>query len=68
MRKAKITVIGAGHVGATTAQRLAESHLGDVVLVDVIEGMPQGKALDLSQAAPVVRQSRRSEARPPPSG
>ncbi len=54
MRKAKITVIGAGHVGATTAQRLAESHLGDVVLVDVVEGMPQGKALDLTQAAPVV--------------
>ena len=54
MRKAKITVIGAGHVGATTAQRLAEAHLGDVVLVDVVEGMPQGKALDLAQAAPVV--------------
>ncbi len=54
MRKAKITVIGGGNVGATTAQRLAEGHLGDVVLVDVIEGMPQGKALDLYQAAPVV--------------
>ncbi|HSR51284.1 MAG TPA: malate dehydrogenase [Acidobacteriota bacterium] len=49
----KITVIGAGHVGASTAQRLAEKHLGDVVLVDVVEGMPQGKALDLAQSGPV---------------
>lgn len=54
MKKPKITVIGAGNVGATTALRLAESGLGDVVLVDVVEGMPQGKALDLYQAAPVV--------------
>jgi malate dehydrogenase len=54
VRKAKITVIGAGNVGATTAHRLAEGHLGDVVLVDVLEGVPQGKALDLCQAAPVV--------------
>lgn len=54
MKKPKITVIGAGNVGATTAMRLAESGLGDVVLVDVVEGMPQGKALDLYQAAPVV--------------
>ena len=49
----KITVVGAGHVGATTAQRLAEQGLGDVVLVDVVDGMPQGKALDLMQAGPV---------------
>jgi len=54
MRKPKLTVIGAGNVGATTAHRLAEGHLGDVVLVDVLEGVPQGKALDLYQAAPVV--------------
>lgn len=54
MKKPKITVIGAGNVGATTALRLAEAQLGDVVLVDVVEGMPQGKALDLYQAAPVV--------------
>ncbi len=49
----KITVIGGGNVGATTAQRLAEKSLGDVVLLDVVEGMPQGKALDLAQAGPV---------------
>ncbi|HLE61471.1 MAG TPA: malate dehydrogenase [Thermoanaerobaculaceae bacterium] len=54
MKKPKITVIGAGNVGATTAHRLAEGHLGDIVLVDVLEGVPQGKALDLYQAAPVV--------------
>lgn len=49
----KITVVGAGHVGATTAQRVAEKELADVVLVDIVEGMPQGKALDLMQAGPV---------------
>ena len=49
----KITVIGGGNVGATTAQRLAEKELGDVVLVDIVEDMPQGKALDLMQAGPV---------------
>lgn len=54
MKKPKITVIGAGNVGATTAQRLAEGHLGDVVLVDILDGVPQGKALDLYQSAPVV--------------
>ena len=51
----KVTVIGAGHVGATAAQRLAEKELGDVVLVDIIEGVPQGKALDLAEAAPIEK-------------
>src|SRR5881628_1274847 len=50
----KITVIGAGNVGATTAQRIAEAGLADVVLVDIIEGLPQGKGLDLAEAAPVL--------------
>jgi malate dehydrogenase len=49
-----VTVIGAGNVGATTAQRIIEQGLADVWLVDIIEGLPQGKALDLAQAAPVV--------------
>jgi malate dehydrogenase len=49
----KISVIGAGHVGATVAQYAVEKELGDVVLVDVLEGIPQGKALDLAQAGPV---------------
>src|SRR4051812_30223596 len=50
----KVTVIGAGNVGATAAQRIAEAGLADVVLVDIVEGLPQGKALDLAEAAPVV--------------
>ncbi len=50
----KITVVGAGHVGATTAQRLAEKELArEVVLIDVIEGIPQGKALDQWESAPI---------------
>ena len=49
----KITVVGAGNVGASVAQYAVERELGDVVLVDVIEGVPQGKALDLAQAGPV---------------
>ena len=51
----KVTVIGAGNVGATTAQRLAEKELCDVVLIDVAEGLPQGKALDLREAAPIEK-------------
>ncbi len=53
MRK-KVTVVGAGHVGATLAQRIAEACLADVVLVDVVEGVPQGKGLDLAEAGPVL--------------
>ena len=50
----KITVVGAGHVGSTTAQRIAERELArEVVLVDIVEGMPQGKALDQWESAPV---------------
>ncbi len=50
----KISIVGAGMTGATTAHWLAERELADLVLVDVIEGMPQGKALDLLEAMPVV--------------
>ncbi len=50
---AKISVIGAGNVGATTVQRLAELELGEIVMTDVVEGMPQGKALDLMQAGAI---------------
>lgn len=53
MRK-KITVIGAGHVGEVCAQRIAEMELGDVVLLDIVEGMPQGKGLDIYQSGPVI--------------
>jgi len=51
--KNKVTVIGAGNVGASTALYIAERGLADVTLVDIVEGMPQGKALDLQQAAPL---------------
>jgi len=53
MRRAKITIIGAGNVGATCAHWAASKELGDIVLVDIVEGMPQGKALDLAEAAPI---------------
>ncbi len=53
MRK-KVTVVGAGNVGATTAQRLYERGTIDVVLVDVVEGMPQGKSLDMAESGPVL--------------
>ncbi len=51
----KVTVVGAGNVGATAAQRLCEKELCDVVLIDIIEGVPQGKALDLTEAAPIEK-------------
>lgn len=51
----KVTVVGAGNVGATAAQRLAEKELCDVVLIDIIDGIPQGKSLDLAQAAPIEK-------------
>ena len=54
MARKKVTVVGAGNVGATTAQRLFERGYMDVVLVDVVEDMPQGKALDLAQSGPVL--------------
>jgi len=53
MRK-KISIIGAGNVGGTLAQRLAERDYADIVLVDIIEGLPQGKGLDLLESGPVV--------------
>ncbi len=49
----KITIVGAGNVGATTAQLIAEKNLADVVLIDVVEGIPQGKALDIQEACPL---------------
>jgi malate dehydrogenase len=53
MSRPKISIIGAGHVGATTAFKIAELELGDVVLVDIVEDMPQGKALDLMEMGPI---------------
>ncbi len=52
--KNKVSIIGGGMTGSTTAQWLAEREIADIVLVDIVEGMPQGKALDLQQAMPVI--------------
>ncbi len=52
MRK-KVTVVGAGNVGATTAQRIFDNGYADVVLVDIVEGLPQGKALDMLESGPI---------------
>ena len=53
MARRKVTVVGAGNVGATAAQRIADKELADVVLVDIVPGVPQGKALDLAESGPV---------------
>ena len=52
--RSKVTVVGAGNVGATTAQRIFDKGYADVVLVDIVEGLPQGKALDMLEAGPVT--------------
>ena len=52
--KAKVTIVGAGNVGATAAQRIYESGIADVVLLDVVDGLPQGKALDMLESGPVL--------------
>src|SRR5215470_16326086 len=53
MARRKVTVIGAGNVGATAAQRIVDKELADVVLVDIVPGVPQGKALDMAESGPV---------------
>src|SRR5437879_3120855 len=53
MARKKISIVGAGNVGATAGQRIADKQLADVVLIDIIEGVPQGKALDLAQSGPI---------------
>jgi len=59
MARKKVTVVGSGNVGATVAQHVAQKELADVALVDIIEGVPQGKALDLLEAGPVERYNAR---------
>src|SRR5262245_6039859 len=53
MARRKVSVIGAGNVGATAAQRIVDKQLADVVLVDIVPGGPQGKALDLAESGPI---------------
>lgn len=55
MARSKVTIVGAGNVGATCAHWIATRELADVVLVDIVKGVPQGKALDLAEASPVMR-------------
>ena len=50
----KVSIIGAGSVGATCVQRIAERGYADVVLLDIVEGLPQGKALDIMESAPIL--------------
>ena len=65
-RRGKVTVVGAGFYGSTTAQRLAEYDIFDeVVLTDIVEGKPEGLALDISQSRPVEGSRQRSPGRPP---
>ncbi len=59
LKNPKVTVVGAGNVGATCAQRLIEKNVCDVVLIDILEGIPQGKALDLMEARPVELHDRK---------
>ncbi len=54
-RKFKVTVVGAGNIGGTTALHLAMRNFADVVLVDIVEGLPQGKALDILESGPIIR-------------
>src|SRR5438094_7103601 len=53
MARKKVSIVGAGNVGATAGQRIVDRQLADVVLIDIIEGVPQGKALDLAESGPI---------------
>src|SRR5256712_12921879 len=53
MAREKVSIVGAGNVGATASQRIVDKELADVVLIDIIEGVPQGKGLDLLQSGPI---------------
>src|SRR5258706_7973457 len=55
MRTMKVTVVGSGFVGQTTAMRIVQKGLAEVVLIDIVEGLPQGLALDIKESAPVER-------------
>src|SRR6185503_10139009 len=53
MARRKVSIVGAGNVGATAGQRILDQQLADVVLIDIVEGVPQGKALDLAESGPI---------------
>ena len=52
--RSKVTIVGAGNVGATTAQRIFDRGYADIVLVDIVDGLPQGKALDMLESGPIL--------------
>ena len=52
--RSKVTIVGAGNVGATAAQRIFDRGYADVVLVDIVDGLPQGKALDMLESGPIL--------------
>ena len=55
MSRKKVTVVGSGFVGSTTAQRIVDMELADVVLTDILDGPPAGKALDILESAPITK-------------
>src|SRR5258707_15891739 len=60
MSRKKVTVVGGGFVGSTTAQRIVDMELADVVLTDILEGPPAGKALDMMESGPITRSDSRA--------
>jgi len=65
MSRKKVTVVGGGFVGSTTAQRIVDLELADVVLTDILDGPPAGKALDMMESGPITRTDSRAIGIPP---
>jgi len=61
MSRKKVTVVGGGFVGSTTAQRIVDMELADVVLTDILDGPPAGKALDMMESGPITRTDSRAQ-------
>ena len=61
MSRKKVTVVGGGFVGSTTAQRIVDMELADVVLTDILDGPPAGKALDMMESGPITRTDSRGD-------
>src|SRR5438874_10116722 len=68
MSRKKVTVVGGGFVGSTTAQRIVDRELADVVLTDILDGPPAGKALDMMESEPITRAVSRATGVSPASG
>src|SRR5260370_7319922 len=68
MSRKKVTVVGGGFVGSTTAQRIVDLELADVVLTDILDGPPAGKALDMMESGPITRTAPRATGISTPNG